>query len=116
MSMTHHTMRGAIGLIEIMFLCLSVLPFLTTSGFAGQPADTTVSDLIDALKDPDPVIRQGVTTALGGLGPKAAPAGPALIDALNDQDPSVRQLAARALGDIGPQAEAAVPALIDALK
>jgi HEAT repeat protein len=114
--MTHHTRQGIGGLIVIIYLCLSMLTFLTSHGLAGQHTDTTVSDLITFLKDQEPIVRQGVAAALGGLGEKAAAAVPVLIEALKDQEPDVRQHAAIALGNIGPQAKAAVPALIEALK
>jgi HEAT repeat protein len=115
-SMTHHSIQGIVGLIGLIYLCLTGLPFLTSRGVAEQQADTTVSDLMDALKDQDPVIRQGVATALGGLGAKAATAVPALIEALKDRESSPRSQSARALGAIGAPAEAAIPALIAALK
>jgi hypothetical protein len=90
--MTHHSIQGIVGLIGLIYLCLTGLPFLTSRGVAEQQPDTTVSDLIDALKDQDPVIRQGVATALGGLGAKAATAVPALIETLkNDPYPNARQ-------------------------
>ena len=91
--MTHHTRRGIVGLVGIIYLCLSVLLLLTSRGLAGQHADTTVPDLIAALKDPDPVVRQEVARALGGLRAQAAPAVPVLIETLQDQIP----VSARAL-------------------
>lgn len=95
--MTRHTRQEIVGLIGIIYLCLSVGPFLTSRGVAEQHTDTTVSDLIAALKDPDPVVRQGVSAALGGMGAKAAAAIPAFIEALKDPEPDVRRNAATAL-------------------
>jgi threonine/homoserine/homoserine lactone efflux protein len=65
--MTHHSIQGIVGLIGLIYLCLTGLPFLTSRGVAEQQPDTTVSDLIDALKDQDPVIRQGVATDLSQI-------------------------------------------------
>ena len=114
--MTHHTRRGIVGLVGIIYLCLSVLLLLTSRGLAGQHADTTVPDLIAALKDPNPVVRRGGAITLGGLRAQAAAAVPALIEALQDPNPPVREAAAYALGSIGAQAQAAIPALIAAIK
>jgi HEAT repeat protein len=99
-----------------MYLCLSVWPFLTSRGLAEEHADTKVSDLIAALKDPDPIVRQGVAITLGGLRKLAAAAVPALIKALQDPEPTVRQNAAAALGMIGTQPQDVIPALIAAIK
>jgi len=93
-----------------------VLLLLTSHGLAGQHADTTVPDLIAALKDPNPVVRRGGAITLGGLRAQAAAAVPALIEALQDPTPPVREAAAYALGSIGAQAQAAIPALIAAIK
>jgi len=67
--------------------------------------------LLDALKDPDPSVRNIAVTYLGIVrdSPDKEVAG--LIDALKDPDAGVRQAAAVALGGYGALAEPAVPAL-----
>jgi HEAT repeat protein len=105
-----------------MYLCLSALPFLTSRGLAEEHADTrvsdtTVSDLIAALKDPDPIVRQGVAITLGGLRKLAAAAVPVLIEALKDLDPHTSSIVARALVSIAIAAQdAAATAMIAPLK
>jgi HEAT repeat protein len=57
------------------------------------------NNLIAALGDPKPLIRQSAAEILGKL--KAVEALPALTEALGDSDPGVRQQAAWALGELG---------------
>src|SRR5919201_6689700 len=109
-SMAHPFRQGIVGLTGIMYLCLSALPFLTSRGLAEEHADTrvsdtTVSDLIAALKDPDPIVRQGVAITLGGLRKLAAAAVPVLIEALKDLDPHTSSIVARALVSIAIAAQ-----------
>ena len=110
--MTHHTRQGIAVLIWIVFLWSSVSPPLIRNGLAEQSAAPTISDLIYALQNPDPIIRRGATVALGGFGTAAIPA---LIKALQDRDPDVRHQAAFALERMGARTEV-IPALTDALQ
>ncbi len=70
-----------------------------------------VDGLIVALGHVHRNVREGAATALGRLGPDAAPAVPALIEAFEDPDDYVRWKAAEALGEIGPAAKDALPML-----
>lgn len=79
----------------------------------GEPA---VPSLIEALRSPDPTLRQQAADTLARIGPGAAAAVPALTALLEDADPRVRKSAARALGQIGPAAADAVPSLMRALE
>ena len=83
---------------------------LSRIGTAAIPA------LVDALQNPDPLLRRHAAQALARIGPEARDAVPDLIVALQDRDEEVRKNVARALGQIGPAAEAAVPALLEELK
>jgi len=67
--------------------------------------------LSDALKSPQPLVRQNAALALGEVGPEAKAAVPALAEALRDPEWVVRRQAAVALGRLGPDARPAVPAL-----
>jgi hypothetical protein len=79
----------------------------------GEPA---VPALVEALKSPDPNIRQQAADTLARIGPAAANAVPALTGLLEDPDPRVKKSAVRALGQIGPAAATAVPSLMRALE
>ncbi|MBW1980689.1 MAG: HEAT repeat domain-containing protein [Deltaproteobacteria bacterium] len=58
-----------------------------------------VDSLMDALDDPDPLVRSQAAKALGEIGdPRAVEP---LLAALNDQEPLIRRQAAEALGKIG---------------
>lgn len=63
-------------------------------GNIGPAAAEAVPALIDALKDPDEIVRQKAAQALENIGPAAAEALPALTDALEDPDEIVRRCAA----------------------
>jgi HEAT repeat protein len=76
------------------------------------PTDALVRRLIDALKDPDPDVRQNLAVALAKIGPAAVePLTAALDDSLAERRAGV----AYALGQIGPAAKTALPKLLDAL-
>src|SRR5262249_23322989 len=77
--------------------------------YEGKP----LSAWIKALNGANTESRRKATEAIGKIGPKAAPAGPALLRAIKDQDVVVRELANASLIQIG---EAAVPGLLEALK
>jgi len=78
-------------------------------GAAGVPG------MVEALRDPDALVRVSAARALGQVGPDAAGAVLALSAALRDGDPRVRFDAAVALGRVGLAAAAAAPALARAL-
>jgi HEAT repeat protein len=65
----------------------------------------------DGLQDQLDAVHEGAATALGLIGPPAAPAAPVLAGALAHECPAVRLAAARALGRIGPEARVALPPL-----
>jgi len=71
--------------------------------------------LMEALKDPDPVMRTRAARRLGELRPAPVDAIPLLADMLTDKDRDLRLAAAGALGGFGPDARSAVPALMRAL-
>lgn len=75
-------------------------------------AQSALRPLIAALKDSDKKVRRYAASALGYLGPDAAPA---LAKALKDSDWGVRVDACGALRHIGTKGTAAIPALIEAL-
>jgi HEAT repeat protein len=76
------------------------------------PPDALVRRLIDALKDPDPDVRQNLAAALAKVGPAAVePLTAALDDSLAER----RAGAAYALGQMGTAARSALPKLLDAL-
>ncbi len=75
------------------------------------PLEITTSNLVDTLKQDNPLERMTAARALGRFGPVAEAAVPDLIAALKDEFEDVRKEAAIALGKIGPAADAAVPAL-----
>jgi HEAT repeat protein len=65
-------------------------------GNFGPPAREAVPDLIEALKDPEPMVRMGAAYALGEIGPTPE-AVATLKQALKDPDQKVREGAAYAL-------------------
>jgi HEAT repeat protein len=64
-----------------------------------HPADA-VAALLEAIGDPDPLVRQFAAAVLGRLAPTAPAAGPALFRAARDPDESVRRLAAWGLSRV----------------
>ena len=76
---------------------------------------TPVPDLIESLKDPDPVERLSAARTLAVRGPAAARAAKPLGDTLKDADPVIRKTAAEVLARIGLTAHDAYPALVRAL-
>jgi len=72
-----------------------------------QGGPLAIAPLIAALDDTDPRVRRNVASALGEIGPDAAPAVPALMKAMaGDDDDSVRANSSLALGAIGSAASA----------
>src|SRR5262245_65752000 len=72
-----------------------------------------IKKLVEALKDPDPDVRQNLGSALAKIGPDAVEP---LVEALKGDNPDRRAGAAYTLGLIGPAAKTALPALLEALK
>jgi HEAT repeat protein len=89
-------------------------PDLSRAAYAlGQlRSESALQPLLEALKDPDPVVRWCAASALGQL--RSESALPALLEALKDPEASVRLRAASALGQLRP--ESALPPLLEALK
>jgi hypothetical protein len=84
----------------------------------GRIGAAAVPQLLTALADQDPIIRQRAADVLARIGPEAQEATPRLIELLRDEqeDDRVRKTAAWALGQIGPAAAGAVPALMELLR
>ena len=83
-------------------------------GTNGAPA---VPALIHWANDPDYWVRNGVVSALGGIGKRPDLAVPVLLNALeHDSEWMVRRDAAEALGSFANDSEAVLPALTKALK
>jgi HEAT repeat protein len=74
----------------------------------GPAAKPAVPELLQALEDPAPGVREAAGEALRQIGPEAVPA---LVQALSAQRADVRESAALALGLIGPAAQNAIPHL-----
>lgn len=88
----------------------------TTIDALARIGSDAVDPLIEALRDPEPMVRAAAARSLAVIGPEASRAVPALMQALDDRDDRVRIAAARALGQIGPAAREAVPALLEVLR
>lgn len=83
-------------------------------GTNGAPA---VPALIHWANDPDYWVRNGVVSALGGIGKRPDLAVPVLLKALErDSNSMVRRDAAAALGSFADDSETVLPALTKALK
>jgi hypothetical protein len=78
----------------------------------GRIGEKAVPALVEALKDPDPMVRVRACKALGYMGPSGREAVPNLTAALADSVDAVREQAARALGQIGEASAPAVPELL----
>jgi HEAT repeat protein len=81
----------------------------------GRIGSAAVPELVQALENSDPAVREKAVNVLGRMGPEAAAAVPSLVQLLHDPDLSVRKATARTLGQIGPAAKDAVPALMQTL-
>lgn len=77
----------------------------------GADAAVAVPALIEALSDPDPIVRGSATQALGGIGPAAREAVPSLIRRLRGGTGSARFATAITLGQIGSTSHSVIPAL-----
>jgi HEAT repeat protein len=78
------------------------------------PITVAIRDLIEALKDPDAVVRDNAVDALAGQYPGRV-VDP-LIGTLGDPDANARRLAADTLARIGSGTDSAWPSLINLLK
>jgi CubicO group peptidase (beta-lactamase class C family) len=105
------TERLACALLAIAVAVCFVLP--TSLQSQTQTQVSRVRELIVALTDADPQVRENAALALGRIGPPAAAAIDPLVATFADRDIYLRGAAAVALGRIG---EAAVPALTRALR
>ncbi|MBY0524474.1 MAG: HEAT repeat domain-containing protein [Gemmataceae bacterium] len=77
-------------------------PSATTPMSPPTAPQATVDELIAALRDRDPRVRERAALSLAACGSEARPAIAALRDALNDSDAAVRNYAAQALFDLDP--------------
>jgi hypothetical protein len=84
-------------------------------GAFGEDAAPAVSEVAEALNDPNSQVRSAAAWALSQIGPKGAAAVPVLAKALSDSSPRVQGLAAIALKEMGAIAAPAVPDLVGAL-
>ena len=82
----------------------------------GTNGATAVPALIHWANDPDSLARDGVVSALGGIGERPDLAVPVLTNALHDSDGMVRRDAAEALGTFANDSEAVLPELIETVK
>jgi HEAT repeat protein len=81
-----------------------------------QPPTTgghSVDHWVQALRGPDPKVRQEAARKLGNAGPLEDTVYPALANALQDQEPAVRCEAILALLKLGPLAREALPRLAE---
>jgi hypothetical protein len=81
----------------------------------GSLGSTGVPLLLEALRQPDSLVRRTAATILGKAGKDGAPAVPLLAELLSDSCEKVRMAAAVALGGIGPLAAPAIGPLLRAL-
>jgi HEAT repeat protein len=82
-------------------------------GRIGTPA---VPALVEALRDPNPIVRMQACKALAYMGTKGKDAVPALMQTLGDSEETIRIEAADALGQIGDPSQPAVPTLLQMLR
>jgi HEAT repeat protein len=87
-------------------------------GAFGDPAESAVPALTEALKDKSAMVRASAAEALGELHEwilANSDTVTALLALLKDPDVDVRETVADALNEIGPLTAAAIPALVEAL-
>jgi len=77
-------------------------------------SDQALSNLLDAFKDTDEIVRANASDAIALMTPKVAV--PPLTQALRATDPNVRVNAARTLGRIKRYTDEAIPNLVFMLK
>jgi hypothetical protein len=81
-----------------------------------KDAQPAVPDLVTAIADKDPVVREEAIIAVREIGPRYSGFAPAILRALGDPEPHVRTQTALAAGALGPRAKVAVPALTELLR
>ncbi len=84
-------------------------------GAFGNDARPAVSQVAEALRDPDAEVRSAAAWAFTQIGPPGAAAVPLLAKSLSDGDPQVRILSGLALKAMGPAAAPALPELVRSL-
>ncbi|HLH54574.1 MAG TPA: HEAT repeat domain-containing protein, partial [Verrucomicrobiae bacterium] len=84
-------------------------------GGIGPEARQAVPALINAVKDPDPHVRQDAVFALGELGPSAEPAVDVLFEAANEPYQGVSFFALQSLGSIAARPQVVIPLLLATL-
>jgi peptide-methionine (R)-S-oxide reductase len=78
----------------------------------GCIGSASVPTLIDAIDDPDAIVRMHAVRALGDISDEPNKFVPQLTEKLNDLNASVRLEAIKSLGKLGHQARSAAPALV----
>lgn len=87
-----------------------------TLGKIGPAAKEAAPKLVEAMKDPEPLVREHAAEALGDIGPEAKETIPELVKALQDADARVRRDAVRSLGQMGPAAKSGIESIRPLLK
>jgi HEAT repeat protein len=77
----------------------------------GPAAKEAAPMLVEAMKDPDPLVREHAAEALGCIGPEAKETIQDLVKVLKDPDARVRRDAVRSLGQMGAAAKSAVESI-----
>ena len=90
----------------------SQIPILYGLAAGGKKA---VTELVEAINNPDWQVRAAVCSALGCIGKDAKSAAPHLAKALSDDSEWVRRNAAEALGNTGDTSQMTETALLNAL-
>lgn len=75
-----------------------------------------VPSLIEAMKSPNALIREGATSTIASIRPSPIDAIPALTVAMKDGESNVRQAAAASLGTMRRAADKVIPSLIAGLE
>ena len=78
----------------------------TRLGQFGSQASVAVADLVQALRDPEPRVRQSAANALGQIGPAALPHLEPLLDSDGRE---IRMRAIYSIGRMGTAAKSMVP-------
>ena len=101
----------------IIFAILFFANVVAVTSTAQPPAaltdDSILTQLIDALKDTDPDVRQNLATSIGKFGSLAVEP---LVNALSNETAGRRAGAAYSLGQLGSSAKPALTKLLELLK
>jgi HEAT repeat protein len=92
---------------------------INLASFKPIPAAQVTRPLIQALKDPEPGVRENAAISLMRIGyepGQGAEVGPPLVEALRDPAPRVRKAAAGAFRSMARGPRTAIPALADLLR